>query len=510
MQIKPFFINSNICLKQDDISSYERFMTSIAGNTGNSYITYALIKELFGGLVDIRNIQNIYEYNFDNEDTDIDYINNEATHVFLILKDQIRIEESYGLKLPYKRIMNFISKLNKPVIIAGLGANSFNGFDSEFHKKLAPDLIDFLKFLSDHCVEIGIRGHYTEEVLHKIGVNNTRVIGCPSFYETGCNRIIKKQEISDLKSVLLTQRLPLYTPKLHKIMQDFQEQDIIKPIAFNMIEDNLLFQHVEPFYNQTYHIFSDIESWKKFVTQFKFALGNRIHGAILSINSGVPTLSMNKDSRATEMCSYLKIPHITNIDIKDENDILDIYEQIDYSEMNNFYPKLYDNFIDYLHKNNLLHYSENVEIHNKQEYIKQPSLNLYSNLFYANLDNKIFVNNRINEIMINQQEKINSLLTVIEEKNHELQSTIKVIQAEHEKVLAKIEISDNKNEELFKTQVDLNSRLITEVTNNIKAYISEVLEQPSFLQQIFSIRNEGMYIVGRILGITIKIRRKSK
>ena len=47
MQIKPFFINSNICLKQDDISSFEKFMTSIAGNTGNSYITYALIKELY-------------------------------------------------------------------------------------------------------------------------------------------------------------------------------------------------------------------------------------------------------------------------------------------------------------------------------------------------------------------------------------------------------------------------------------------------------------------------------
>ena len=167
---KPFFINSNICINSSDISTFEVFMNSIAGNTGNSYITYALIKELFGGLINIRHIQNIYTYNFDKSQEDIDYINNDTTHVFLILQDQIRIRESYGLKLPYKKIMDFISKLNKSVIVAGLGANSFNGFEADFHKKLDPELIRFLQFISEHCIEIGIRGYFTEEILHKIGI----------------------------------------------------------------------------------------------------------------------------------------------------------------------------------------------------------------------------------------------------------------------------------------------------------------------------------------------------
>ena len=56
LEFKQFFINSNICLENDDISTYEKFMTAIAGNTGNSYITYALIKELFGGLINIRHM----------------------------------------------------------------------------------------------------------------------------------------------------------------------------------------------------------------------------------------------------------------------------------------------------------------------------------------------------------------------------------------------------------------------------------------------------------------------
>ena len=390
MKIVPFFINSNICMNQDDISSYEKFMSAIAGNTGNSYITYALIKELFGGLVDVHHIQNIYEYNFDNSAKDIDYINSQATHVFLILQDQIRIAESYGLKLPYKKIMDFISKLNKPVIIAGLGSNSFNGFDPKFHEKLDPNLIDFLKFLSDHCIEIGIRGNFTKEVLHNIGVDNTRVIGCPSFFESGKDRTLVKQEIHHLKEVLLTQRFPLYTPNIHKIMQDFQEQEVIRPIAFNIIDNTFFTQPLTPYFKQTYHIFSDIEGWKKFVKNYKFALGARVHGSILAINSGVPALCLNADSRATEMCDFLKMPHKPGLRIEHEEQILKVYNEIDLSELNSNYPKLYTNFIDFLHHNNLQHYDENTELHDKPTYIEQPVLSLYSRLFYKKLGSNSF------------------------------------------------------------------------------------------------------------------------
>ena len=390
MQIKPFFINSNICMEENDISSYKKFMTAISGNTGNSYITYALIKELFGGLIKIRHIQNIYEYDFKNSAADIDYINNQATHVFLILQDQIRIAESYGLKLPYKEIMDFISKINKPVIIAGLGANSFNGFDPDFHKKLDPNLITFLKFLSEHCLEIGIRGTFTQEVLHKIGIDNTRVIGCPSFFETGRNRQVVKQEIKDFNQVLFTQRIPLYTPGNHKIMQDFQEEAIIKPIAFDMLDREIFSQRLAPILGQTYHIFSDIAGWKDFVKNFKFAIGFRVHGSILSLNSGVPAVCLNVDSRAAEMCNFLKIPHIPGVKIRSKKGILKIYENLDLTELNKNYPQLFDNFIDFLHANNLRHYTENEEIHGALQYVKQPVLKLYSPAICKELNKTTF------------------------------------------------------------------------------------------------------------------------
>ena len=166
-------------------------------------------------------------------------------------------------------------------------------------------------------------------------------------------------------------------------MQDFQEQEIIKPIAFNIIDDNCFRQRLKPFFNQTYHIFSDIAGWKNFVKNYKFAIGNRVHGSILAINSGVPALCLNADSRATEMCQFLKIPHNPKLKIKRKTNLLKIAEEVDISDLNNSYPALYDNFINFLHANKLMSYEENTEIHNQLRYIEQPALSLYEKTFYA-------------------------------------------------------------------------------------------------------------------------------
>ena len=170
-------------------------------------------------------------------------------------------------------------------------------------------------------------------------------------------------------------------------MQDFQEQEVIKPIAFNIIDKHFTDQPMEPILRQTYHIFADIEEWKNFVKNYKFALGYRVHGSILSLNSGVPAVCLNADSRATEMCSFLKIPHRPDIKITNENDILNVYKEIDVTELNKNYPNLYDNFIDFLHRNHLQSYEENTELLGQLNYMHQPQLTLYSDTFYSHLEN---------------------------------------------------------------------------------------------------------------------------
>ncbi len=370
-KIKPFFINSNICIDDKDIINFDAFMRAVAGNTGNAYITYSLIKELGVDSNDVRHIQNIYQYDFTRSDADIEYINSQCSHVFLILQDQIRISESYGLQLPYQDIMNFISRLNKPVVVCGLGANSFNGFDSNFYKQLSPELVRFLNFISDHCVNIGVRGEFTADVLTKLGIKNVTVVGCPSFFESGPNRIINKKENICLDDILLTSRFCI--PELvnnHTIMQDFQEEDVLRAAAFN---DWTLVNDINEFKKlcmQKYHIFSNVQDWKNFISQFPFAVGYRLHGSIAAINAGVLSLCCNGDTRATEMCKFLHIPHNSNVG--PDTDIIKLYNDLDVSDINQAYPKLYANFADFILKNT------GIKIHGQESLIQQPHLNLYS------------------------------------------------------------------------------------------------------------------------------------
>lgn len=305
---KPFFVNSNLSIGNVRCSDADGLLRNAAGNTGNSYITYSLIKSTVGDLSGISHIPNIYEYDFKNADRDAEKVKGEYTHVFLILQDQIRIEESYNLRLPYEGIISLLKKCGKPVVVAGLGANSFGGFDPNFHKMLNPQLIRFLKELSDLCPNIGIRGEFTSEVLKKLGIRNTQIIGCPSFFETGPNRVVKKPDFQNLKPVL-TSPLASTAENLPAVMQDLMERDIINLSVFGAIPKIYRKCDYRRALRGDLGIFLNPEKWKAFLRRFNFALGPRLHGSIAAINAGLPALCTNADSRATEMCNFLKIPH---------------------------------------------------------------------------------------------------------------------------------------------------------------------------------------------------------
>ena len=370
-----FFINSNLSFEHQ-ILDYKSFLSEVGGNVGNSYITYALIKKLYGKFIKVPHIPCIYNYDFEkNADKDIDYINNNCTHVFLILQDQIRINESYSLKLPYKKIINFLKKLKKPILIAGLGANSFNGYDKNFYKKLQPDLILFLKELSNLVECIGLRGCFTQEVLSQLGINNTEVIGCPSYFELGKNRFIVKKDIIEKSKILLTSSSPLKSLKYnYQCMQDWGEEKFISIITAKKKIKKFKFKEIINLYNKKYKIFSSIEEWKNFIKNFDFAFGARLHGSIIAINSGIPAMCYNSDSRATEMCEYLKIPHYTQINKK--TNIFDLYDIVNIDELNNVYPILYDKYENFLKKcMQIKEFDYNIS----QEEFIQPQFNLYSN-----------------------------------------------------------------------------------------------------------------------------------
>ena len=352
INFSPFFINSNIVTNESSLCDYDSFMNAVAGNTGNSYITWALLKELgVKELKDEFHIQNIYDFDFVKNEKVSDFVNQNCTHVFLVLQDQIRIHESYSYKLPYEGIKNLLEKIKLPVIVAGLGANSFTGFDPDFHNQLPKDLVEFLNYLSKRCKELGVRGNFTAEVLNQLGIKNVSPIGCPSFYEMGPERIIRKKDSLSANKIFFTSTFNnILNEKNYMVCQDHLEREIIKLIAYGELGEAYKIEiMIQKYARKRYKIFSSISEWKDFASCFDFAVGYRVHGSILSLNSGCIPLCCNGDSRAKEMCELMKIPH--NGAFAPDSNLFDAYEKIDVSKINEAYPKLYENFASFINRN---------------------------------------------------------------------------------------------------------------------------------------------------------------
>lgn len=387
-KIIPFFINSNLCTENDDIKDYKSFIESIAYNIGNSYITWSLIKELQGNFVKPYHIKNIWTYDYNNADKDIDIINNKCTHVFLILQDQIRHIEGYNQTIPFEKLKNFINKINKNIIVVSPGINQYFPYDysenkyiktsleNNYHEKLNKELVNFLQFLSHKTEIIGVRGKYTQEVFKKIGIHNTQIIGCPSFYESGKNKIVIKNNYNDIKNVLILKPCEQFKINKQDLNKNYfytiqDEEKYLKAIFEKKIYKNEVSkQELYNWENKRYNTFSSIEDWKKYCSTKDFAFGTRIHGSILATNSNTPVLFFVPDLKGLEMAEYLNIPY--TFKSPNELSIEEMYDLCDIEKLNSSYPKLYDNFENFMNKNGVQLFKNN---NYEYEYDKQPTIN---------------------------------------------------------------------------------------------------------------------------------------
>lgn len=362
-KFRPFFINTNLVLEDEDIQTFDNLWSTIAGNTGNSYIGYSIIKIIYGHYKKVDQIQSIWNYDFSKTNEDTKYINENYTHVVFCMQDQLNTNKVFR-NLPWNKITNFIKKINIPFIPVSIGANcAYN--DNTFcdlHKTLNKDLIRFINTLASKSELIGLRGEMTLDLINRLGIKNALPVGCPSFYEdlNPNKQIIKKTFNKDFK--ILRNITTIFKPNGNEpiILQD--EKNVIDSLCFNNLVKKNYFKEAEIFLiknfffnNNNVLTFTSIDKWKKYVSQFDFLVSSRVHGAILALNSkneGVPVFVSQGDIRAYEMTKLLNIPYcdflIHNIGKKS---VEELYELADFCDFNKHYKSNYNNFMDFLRKN---------------------------------------------------------------------------------------------------------------------------------------------------------------
>lgn len=352
-QFNPFFLNSCIPNNQCNLSDSKGFLRFVYGNTGNSYITYAILRQLgttASYLTQHNALPNMAAHRLSTAEAE--RINHTHSHVLLTLQDHMRADWSADY---FTHALHNLNALSLPVIAYSLGANSFSGFDNALHTRLSEPCVRFFKTLSERCKTIAVRGDYTADILSKLGITNITITGCPSFFIRRQHASFEYQEWNDKKIVGAT---GLFAHKdkeqLYYYLQD--EKLFGKAIHFDdefTAEDidyytHLLHNHND-YCSSILHAltqrrvcwFSDMSKWEKHLTEHvNFSIGTRVHGAIAALNANIPAIVTNSDARAKEMCNLFGIPQMPN---KKAQAILlrELYQDYDSSSMQRAYGPLY-------------------------------------------------------------------------------------------------------------------------------------------------------------------------
>ena len=279
-----------------------------------------------------------------------------------------------------KALTFLVKALTIPCIVIGMGlqAESEDGnFDFPFNQTAK----NFIDAVLQKSKIIGIRGEYTAKYLDYLGYRRNidfMIIGCPSMYSFGLNLPRISSPAKNPKRVLLntnptiqsdsynkwflkfTNSLDDYGIDYYYLPQRLDELRLIQygtPIAkhmWNKVPDYFPVSTKQPLYRHEVGI-NSVESWLALNRTMDLTIGSRIHGCIISVLCGIPTLVLVKDTRMKELASFFGIPFLDISNIDETFDMLNYCETLDYSKIYNLHEQNFKNFIHFLDINQVPH-----------------------------------------------------------------------------------------------------------------------------------------------------------
>lgn len=277
----------------------------------------------------------------------------------------------------YISIMNDLSeqfeqsKIPIYVISIGAQASSYDEIE-ELVNDIALPTKRFVNAIYNSGGEFGLRGYFTKEVLDRICTNSAAITGCPSLFQNGRDLRITNRKVSrnDFK-VAVNGSYDLYrTIKKKHYEADYIDQSDyfeyifdqrsyhvnLKKNAIDFI-NKLGITKTKQLLNHDIKLFYDTTEWRNYYinNEISFSFGSRIHGNIMPILSGVPSLIWCLDSRTREMAELFHLPHLTREELNMKKfDPYDLYINLNYELFNNEFPQLYDNYEKFLVQCNLV------------------------------------------------------------------------------------------------------------------------------------------------------------
>jgi polysaccharide pyruvyl transferase WcaK-like protein len=252
-----------------------------------------------------------------------------------------------------RRLTKLISKLDIPVMVLGVGAQSPLSNDFSGLKVIEDDVKSFMNAVLQRSASVGVRGEVTKKYLSTLGYSEVEIIGCPSMF-IGQDRLQlqDKTKVEDLdKDSRIALTFSPYVRKGEKIVDDsfryYQNLDYLVQDIYTMrtivsgepLDHDGKFPGIPDYFNHPLFLagrakfHTDPIPWMNDLQNYEFSFGTRIHGTIAALTSGVPATLIAHDSRTSELADYFGIPYIKSTDLKPETTANELFEKWDSKEL---------------------------------------------------------------------------------------------------------------------------------------------------------------------------------
>lgn len=297
--------------------SVETLFKEVGLNTGNLAFWYAMNQH-------VAEEKSYFGWSFDPLE-----INNNFDVLVFPAANQLNPDWDLG------GFADLIDKANIPVLICGLGAQA-----TDMSKKLSfnAGTKRFLKVISERAVKIGVRGNYTAQVLADNNVFNVEVLGCPSNFinpltDLGATIARKFVTLSNVDKLVLnidiTQKLaekirimfhwaigrhtqlvnqaPLDLLKLSHSDSKHIDPHLIRRVH-NLLAPSVSLSYFSQMVSNSFLSYFNVNEWMYQLHQFDLSVGTRLHGNMLALQSGIPSIFMPHDSRTQELADIMALP----------------------------------------------------------------------------------------------------------------------------------------------------------------------------------------------------------
>ena len=351
--------------RQKHRTTQER-LAATGGNAGNQIIAHGLLET-------IQHSEVAWDYSIGPERVDAEF-------------DVIVIAAANFLfpAFDFSGMANFIARTKLPVVMAGLGAQASDRSVASI--PLQEGTARLIRLVSERSAAIGVRGEYTARVLKQLGIANTQIIGCPSYYAVrAVGYSIRVDALTDSSPIAVhasrdvvrhssaPERMrdvifQLYGEAARRdaifVAQTEMEEIALADVASSS-EREIAASAIRNFFNQPTggddiarwlgtraRVFWSPTEWVDAMRSFAFVAGTRFHGTIAALHAGTPAACICHDARTSEMCEFLSVPAI-DLEAVSHIDFAEMRAKLDFERLRVRHRYLVKEYVRFLNLNGL-------------------------------------------------------------------------------------------------------------------------------------------------------------